>query len=215
MFPSVLTEPYISAELSRLLNLRAFHFKQTCDNCKPLFCTMYSSPFPGVLFCQTMIDTFRISLNSFHFTKWMPLLILSRFSQCNQRNFWCTVYYPHLHFHWWTCYHCHLEERWGCDNTQHYPPANQEISWSCWRCLPDNAHHWSFSLSEWHFGDIQLHSGKCQRRIFKNSKCTRWVLNLCTFTCNIPCQINTQKANNKQIWIKLGSYIVAGCDIHL
>ena len=103
-----------------------------------------------------------------------PLLIPSRFTYCNQFNFWCTVYYLHLYLHWWTCYHCYLEERWGCDNTEHYPPANQETSWSCYGYLPDIAHHWSES----HFGDIQLHSGKCQRRIFKNSGCTRWDVNL-------------------------------------
>ena len=59
------------------------------------------------------------------------LIYLCRFSQCNQFNFWCPLYHPHLYLHWWTCYHCHLEERWDFDNSQCYPPADQEISWSC------------------------------------------------------------------------------------
>ena len=109
------------------------------------------------------------------------LLLLSlvhpcRFTHCNQFNFWWPVQNPHLHLHWWTCYNCHLEKKWACDKYKCYPPADQEISWSCWWYLPDSAHHWPISGSEWHCGDIQLHSGECQGRVFRHSVyCTRWV----------------------------------------
>ena len=90
-----------------------------------------------------------------------------RFSHCNQPGIW-PVQDPHLRLHWRTCYQCHLEERWGCDNSQYYPPADQESSWSCCGYLPDSAHHWLISGPEWHCGDIQLHSGECQRSVFRN-----------------------------------------------
>ena len=106
--------------------------------------------------------------------------MLSRFTHCNKFNIWWPVQDPHLRHHWWTCHHCHLEEKWGSDNSQCYPPANQEYSWSCWRYLPDSAHHWSISVSEWCCGDIQLHSGKCHRTKFTYSGCSRWDLKLCT-----------------------------------
>ena len=101
------------------------------------------------------------------------LIYLCRFSQCNQFNFSCPLYHPHLYLHWWTCYQCHLEEGWGCDNCQWYPPANQESSWSCCRYLPDSAYHQFISGFQWHCGDIQLHIGECQGTVFTDSGCRR------------------------------------------
>ena len=50
-----------------------------------------------------------------------------RFTHCNWFNLWWPVLDPHLHLHWWTCYHCHLEERWGRDNSQCYPPQTKRL----------------------------------------------------------------------------------------
>ena len=100
-----------------------------------------------------------------------------RFTHCNQFNYWWPVQDTHLHLHWWACYHCHLEERWGCDKSQCYPPADQEISWCGWWYLPDSAHLWPISGLEWHSRNIQLHSGECQGRVFQDGVCTRWDFN--------------------------------------
>ena len=100
-----------------------------------------------------------------------------RFSQCEQSEIYQSVQNPHLHFRWWTCYQCHLEEKWECDNSEYYLPADQNSSWSCCRYLPDSAHHWPISESEWHCGDIQLHSGECQGKLIKDSFCiSQWLV---------------------------------------
>ena len=99
----------------------------------------------------------------------------------NIPEIWQSVQDLHLHLHWWTCCHCHLEERWECDNSQCYLPADQEDSWSCLGYIPDGAHHWPISKSEWHCWVIQLHSGECQGKIIKDSAYTwqRWVNPMC------------------------------------
>ena len=125
--------------------------------------------------CSYYISDYLINFTSSH--------IFVRFTTCNQPDLW----WPdlHLHLHWWTCYHCHLEEKWNCDNAQCYPPAEQESSWSCCGYLPDSAHHWPISGSESNCGDIQLHSGECQRKIIKDSGCNKWELKPCNqvFNC--------------------------------
>ena len=105
-------------------------------------------------------------------------IIFVRFATCNQPDLWWPVQDFHLHLHWWTCYHCHLEKKLECDNSEYYLPANQESSWSC-KYLPDNAHHWLISESEWHPRDIQLHSGECQGKIIKDGVGNRWELKPC------------------------------------
>ena len=103
-----------------------------------------------------------------------PFVNIFRFPQLNQSEIRLSVQNLHLHLYWWTCYHRHLEERWDCDNFQCYPQTNQENSWSCCWYLPDSARHWLIRESEWHFGDIQLHSGECQGKIVKDGGCW-WV----------------------------------------
>ena len=42
-------------------------------------------------------------------------------------NFWWPVQDPHLHLHWSTCSQCHLEQGWGYDNSQCYPPGAKRL----------------------------------------------------------------------------------------
>ena len=125
-------------------------------------CSLSGKKFPSLNYTKLVLAL--VSAVFFFFCQ----LVTFRFPQCNQSGIW-PVQDPHLQLHWWTCYQCHLEERWSCDTSQCYQPADQESSGSCWGYLPNSAHYWPASESEWHSRVNQLHSGECQGKLIKGS----------------------------------------------